>query len=109
MQSVLIPFVIAGLVFYALDPAVDWLQKRRIPRAIGGGVLLLAVVAGCAALAYSFQGQALTLTSAVVAVVTGGALWMMGLQQAALWGLLAGIFNSIPYYGPLLVRQACRS
>ena len=27
----------------------------------------------------------------------------MGLQQAALWGLLAGIFNSIPYYGPLLV------
>ena len=32
-----------------------------------------------------------------------GALWAMGLQQAALWGLLAGIFNSIPYYGPLLV------
>jgi predicted PurR-regulated permease PerM len=27
----------------------------------------------------------------------------MGLKQAALWGLLAGIFNSIPYYGPLLV------
>ena len=43
------------------------------------------------------------LTSAVVALVTGAVLWMMGLQQAALWGLLAGIFNSIPYYGPLLV------
>jgi predicted PurR-regulated permease PerM len=43
------------------------------------------------------------LTSGVVALVTGAALWMMGLQQAALWGLLAGIFNSIPYYGPLLV------
>lgn len=43
------------------------------------------------------------LTSGVVAVVTGGALWAMGLQQALLWGLLAGIFNSIPYYGPLLV------
>jgi len=42
-------------------------------------------------------------TSSVVAVVTGVALWAMGLQQAALWGLLAGIFNSIPYYGPLLV------
>jgi predicted PurR-regulated permease PerM len=42
-------------------------------------------------------------TSGVVAVVTGVALWAMGLQQAALWGLLAGIFNSIPYYGPLLV------
>ncbi len=43
------------------------------------------------------------MTSGVVAVVTGLALWGMGLQQAALWGLLAGIFNSIPYYGPLLV------
>ena len=43
------------------------------------------------------------LTSAAVALVTWGALWAIGLEQAALWGLLAGIFNSIPYYGPLLV------
>jgi predicted PurR-regulated permease PerM len=43
------------------------------------------------------------MTSAIVGVVTWGALWALGLQQAALWGLLAGIFNSIPYYGPLLV------
>jgi predicted PurR-regulated permease PerM len=43
------------------------------------------------------------LTSAVVGVVTWGALWALGLHQAALWGLLAGVFNSIPYYGPLLV------
>jgi predicted PurR-regulated permease PerM len=39
----------------------------------------------------------------MVAVVTWVALSAVGLQQAALWGLLAGIFNSIPYYGPLLV------
>jgi predicted PurR-regulated permease PerM len=43
------------------------------------------------------------LASGLVAVVTWAALRAMGLQQAALWGLLAGIFNSIPYYGPLLV------
>src|SRR6185436_18077024 len=24
-------------------------------------------------------------------------------QQAALWGLLAGVFNSIPYFGPVLI------
>ena len=35
--------------------------------------------------------------------MTWGALSALGLQQAALWGLLAGIFNSIPYYGALLV------
>ena len=43
------------------------------------------------------------LTSAAVAVATWGALWAIGLQQAALWGLAAGILNSIPYYGPLLI------
>jgi predicted PurR-regulated permease PerM len=46
------------------------------------------------------------LTSAVVAVATGLALWALGLRQAALWGLIAGVFNSIPYYGPLLVTAA---
>ena len=236
MQTVIIPFVIAGLLFYALDGAVDWLQKKRIPRALGAGAVLLVVLAGAGTLVYSLQGQALTvidqlpagarkvaalmsrtsgaepspvekvqqaadalqesepapkappgvvrvqvqdqgfragtfvwsssvgllsmvnkaimvlfltyfmllsdelfkrklvkimgtfsqkrltvsaleaiasqvkrfmaiqiLTSAGVAVVTGVALWMMGLEQAALWGLVAGILNSIPYYGALLV------
>jgi len=43
------------------------------------------------------------LTSGIVAVATGVVLWWMGLEGAALWGVLAGVFNSIPYYGPLLV------
>jgi predicted PurR-regulated permease PerM len=236
MQSVLIPFVLAVLLFYALDPAVDRLQKMRVPRAVGAAFMLIVVVAGCGALTYSLQGQALTVidelpagarklagslrrtpgvkasaidkvqqaadalqgadkpasppsgvmrvqveekgfqastliwsgsisllsalnqlvmvlfltffmllsdqlfkrklvemvgtlsqkkvtvsvlediagqierflaiqifTSTIVALVTWGALWAMGLKQAALWGLLAGILNSIPYYGPLLV------
>ena len=42
-------------------------------------------------------------TSIVVGVATWAALTFLGLEQAALWGLLAGIFNSIPYYGPLIV------
>ena len=235
MQPVLLPLVLGALLFYALDPAVDWLQQWRVPRAIGAAFMLFIVIAGCGILAYTLQGQAVTvidqlpaaarnlsasvrkfpgaepgamekvqqaadalqsdakpstpagvtrvqieepgfrattfvwstsvgiasaanqlmmvlfltyfmllsdqlfkrklveivgtlsqkkltvtvlediagqieqflmiqlMTSGVVAVATGLALWAMGLQQAALWGLLAGIFNSIPYYGPLLV------
>jgi predicted PurR-regulated permease PerM len=235
MQSVLIPIVLSGLLFYALDPAVDRLQRMRVPRALGAAVVLLVVVAGCGALAYSLEGEALTvidrlpagarrlaamvrhtppaeaeaiekvqqaadalqqppkapppsgamrvqienpgfqaggfllsrtttliaaanqlvillfltyfmllsdqlfkrklveivdtlskkkvtinvldaiatqieqflliqiLTSAVVALVTWGALRALGLEQAALWGLVAGVFNSIPYYGPVIV------
>lgn len=235
MQQVLLPLVLGALLFYALDPAVDRLQKLHVPRAIGAGLMLSIVILGCAGLAHSLQGQAeavidqlpagarklaatlqqtpgvgptavekvqqaadalqdankskapagvtrvqieepgfkasayvwstsvgiasaanqlimvlfLTyfmllsdqlfkrklveivgtlsqkkvtvtvleaiagqierflmiqfVTSALVAVATGLALWAMGLHQAALWGLLSGIFNSIPYYGPLLV------
>jgi len=42
-------------------------------------------------------------TSIVVGVTTWAALAALGLESPALWGLLAGIFNSIPYYGPLIV------
>ena len=42
-------------------------------------------------------------TSVVVGVITWAALTFVGLEQAAMWGLLAGVFNSIPYYGPLIV------
>jgi predicted PurR-regulated permease PerM len=234
MQPVLIPLVLAALLFYALDPAVDWMERHHLPRAIGAALMLLTVLSACGVLAYSLQGQALTvidelpagarklatsfrrtpgsapaalekvqqaadalqsadkptpprgvlrvqveepfrtsafvwsssvglmsalnqlvmivlltyfmllsdqlfkrklvemvgtlsqkkttvlvlediagsieqfikiqfLTSTVVALVTWGALWAIGLEQAALWGLLAGVLNSIPYYGPLLV------
>lgn len=235
MQSVLIPFVLAALLFYALDPAVDWLQRRHLPRAIGAALMLILAVSTVGVLAYSLQGQAAVvidqlpegarklaatlrqkpgaepsavkkvqqaadtlqasdtpaaprgvvrvqvedrwfqagdflwsgsvglmsaanklvmvlfltyfmllsgqlfkrklvelvgtlsqkkvtisvleniarqierflafqlLASGLVAVVTWAALRAMGLQQAALWGLLAGVFNSIPYYGPVLV------
>jgi predicted PurR-regulated permease PerM len=236
MQPVLIPLVLGALLFYALDPAVDRLQQMRVPRVVGAALMLGIVLAGCGALAYSLQGQALTVidqlptgarklaaslrkapgaepgavekvqqaadalqraqaparpapgvtrvqieeplfeartffwsssiglmsaanqlmmivfltyfmllsdqlfkrklveivdtfsrkkltvsvlediagqierflviqifTSTAVAVATWGALWALGLEQAALWGLAAGILNSIPYYGPLLI------
>ena len=42
-------------------------------------------------------------TSVIVAVVTGLSLWGLGLQQAAFWGVAAGVLNSIPYLGPIIV------
>jgi predicted PurR-regulated permease PerM len=42
-------------------------------------------------------------TSFVVAVATAIALWGFGVNQFVVWGLLAGLFNSIPYVGPVLV------
>ena len=42
-------------------------------------------------------------TSFLVAVATGIALWWLGVDHPVVWGLLAGVFNSIPYLGPILV------
>lgn len=43
------------------------------------------------------------LTSALVGAATMAALWYLGLNQWVVWGLAAGIFNSIPYLGPVIV------
>lgn len=42
-------------------------------------------------------------TSFLVAVATAVALWWFGVDHPIVWGLLAGVFNSIPYLGPLIV------
>ena len=43
------------------------------------------------------------MTSVIVGVATAVALWWFGVQNYLLWGLLAGIFNSVPYLGPVVV------
>jgi predicted PurR-regulated permease PerM len=43
------------------------------------------------------------LTSLLVAVATAAALWWFGVENFAMWGLLSGLFNSIPYLGPVVV------
>ena len=42
-------------------------------------------------------------TSTIVGVVTWLVLAWMGVESAAMWGALAGVFNSIPYFGPVIV------
>lgn len=46
------------------------------------------------------------ITSVIVGVATGLVLWWVGLENYLLWALLAGLFNSIPYLGPVMVTSA---
>jgi predicted PurR-regulated permease PerM len=59
MQEVLIPFVLAGLVFYALDPLVDRLQRLRVPRSLGAGLAVALVVGATAFTVYTFLDDAM--------------------------------------------------
>jgi len=42
-------------------------------------------------------------TSIVVGVATWIAFRLVGLEQAGFWAVAAGIFNSVPYFGPVIV------
>ncbi|MBO9649999.1 MAG: AI-2E family transporter [Variovorax sp.] len=46
------------------------------------------------------------LTSALVGVATGVAFWTIGLESAAVWGIVAGVTNLIPYIGSVIVMSA---
>jgi predicted PurR-regulated permease PerM len=43
------------------------------------------------------------ITSILVGVVTWLAFLWIGLEHAAIWGIAAGVFNTIPYLGPVVV------
>ena len=45
-------------------------------------------------------------TSVVVAIVTWLALRWLGVENAGVWGMAAGVLNSIPYFGPFIVSGA---
>jgi predicted PurR-regulated permease PerM len=45
-------------------------------------------------------------TSALVGVVSWLVFLWIGMENAALWGVVAGVLNSVPYFGPVLVTCA---
>ena len=50
--------------------------------------------------------RAQVMANIIVAVVTALVLWWLGVEHYVVWGLVAGVFNSIPYFGPALVTAA---
>jgi predicted PurR-regulated permease PerM len=50
--------------------------------------------------------QVQLLTSALVGVLTGLALLALGLENASVWGVVAGVLNLVPYVGSLITGAA---
>jgi predicted PurR-regulated permease PerM len=60
-----IPLMV-GLVFsYALSPLVDWLHRRKVPRALSAAVLILGILGGMGGAAYSLADDANDLISSL--------------------------------------------
>jgi predicted PurR-regulated permease PerM len=52
IQVIVIPVIVAGVIAAVAEPLVSWLHDHRIPRALGAGMVLLAVVAAGALIGY---------------------------------------------------------
>ncbi len=57
-QAVLIPIALAVLISYALEPAVAWLERRRLHRVLGSAVVLVLVLSGITASGYALKDDA---------------------------------------------------
>lgn len=57
-KAVCIPLMLGVMISYALSAPVNLMQRWGIPRAIGAGVLLLAIVVGTGSAVYSLSGDA---------------------------------------------------
>lgn len=57
-SAVLIPLTLGVMLSYAVTPAVNWLERRRVPRHAGAGVVLMALVMGTAGMVYSLADDA---------------------------------------------------
>jgi predicted PurR-regulated permease PerM len=60
-QAVFIPLFLALIISYALGPVVGWFERMRVPRPLSAAVLLLAIVAGLGAAAWSLRDEAVSL------------------------------------------------
>lgn len=64
-SAVFIPVLVGLLLSYALSPVVNWLQLRRIPRALSAAVLITSIVGGIGTAGYSLIDDANRLISSL--------------------------------------------
>lgn len=62
-KAVFIPLVVGLMINYALSPLVTWMEKWRIPRAIGAAILLISIMGGIGSVAYSLSDEASSMIS----------------------------------------------
>jgi predicted PurR-regulated permease PerM len=98
--------VVGMLVFYFL--AADDLFKRKFVKIAGtlSEKRLTVEILNDIERHIARYLAARFLISVIVAVATALTFWWLGMSQPAVWGLIAGILNVIPYVGPTVVTLA---
>lgn len=66
-KAVFIPFMLGLVISYALSPIVNWMESRRVPRALGAGIVILSLLAAMGTTAYALSDQAIQLVESLPA------------------------------------------
>ena len=97
-------FIVVVMLAYFLLISGDHF-KRRVAETTDGGRHRRAAADVFADI--NSQIQRFLLVQVAMSAVVGAATWAvlawMQVPQAAIWGIAAGLFNSIPYFGPVIV------
>lgn len=43
LEIILLPMILTGLLYYLLNPMVDWMEKHKIPRTVGISILFILI------------------------------------------------------------------
>lgn len=92
--TVILTYFLLASEHWLLRRTVEALPRRRTRALLLGGVR-------AAQREVSRYLAALALINSAVGLVTGLALWTLGLPNPALWGFLAALLCFIPYLGPM--------
>lgn len=60
-EAILLPLVVAVLVSYTLDPLVSAVERLKIPRPVGAGLVILSLIALAAAASIPLQREAMAM------------------------------------------------
>ena len=66
-RAVFIPFMLGLILSYALSPIVNWMESRRVPRALGAGILILSLLAVMGTTTYALSDEAVKLVESLPA------------------------------------------
>src|SRR5438874_1561306 len=125
IRGILGPFILAGILAMMLNPAINAAERRRVPR-LAAILALYGIIAAVLAAAVYFlapivtqefsslvaQGPAIASyfqdladkdhVVSVLGMVTGMALWIVGVPYSLALGIVAGVTAFIPFIGPFL-------
>jgi predicted PurR-regulated permease PerM len=93
--------IFLAALFYMLQTRGDWLERFKGATSRLGMTPRDEQLEKIRGEMVRFVG-CLTMVACGYVVVVSLALWALGVPQPLLWGLVAGLFEVVPYFGPLI-------